>query len=141
MSTNDGHDHTDMVTTSVRRYWLYSNLRFFCRRETHFRQLRQQPGLGSSVTPRLLGCRGSRKAWSQGRTVPTPCLVPAKRKKTGKVDETQKRRSQFIFRAAATSSRLEVTVTSLPPPHLCRIAVFSIKPTFLSKTSSGKLSS
>ena len=60
MSTNDGHDHTDMVTTSVRRYWLYSNLRFFCRRETHFRQLRQQPGLGSSVTPRLLGCRGSR---------------------------------------------------------------------------------
>ena len=36
---------------------------------------------------------------------------------------------------------LEVTVTSLPPPRLCRIAVFSIKPTFLSKTSSGKLSS
>ena len=26
----------------------------------------------------------------------------------------------------------EVTVTSLHPPRLCRIAVFSIKPTFLS---------
>ena len=26
---------------------------------------------------------------------------------------------------------LEVTVTSLHPPRLCRIAVFSIKPTFL----------
>ena len=28
-----------------------------------------------------------------------------------------------------------VTVTSLHPPHLCRIAVFSIKPTFFSQTN------
>ena len=41
----------------------------------------------------------------------------------------------FVFLCLSLSSclySLEVTVTSLHPPRLCRIAVFSIKPTFLS---------
>ena len=38
-----------MVTTSVRRYWLYSNLRLIpVAIEMHFRQLRQQPGLSQA---------------------------------------------------------------------------------------------
>ena len=37
--------------------------------------------------------------------------------------------SFFVF-LSVCRSRLEVTVTSLHPPRLCRIAVFSIKPTF-----------
>ena len=36
--------------------------------------------------------------------------------------------------------RLEVTVTSLHPPRLCRNAVLSIKPTFLSSNTNQRLS-
>ena len=42
--------------------------------------------------------------------------------------------SCFIF--LSVKPCLEVTVTSLPPLRLCRNAVFSIKPTFSSRTSS-----
>ena len=57
-------------------------------------------------------------------------LTPALRAPTG-------RPSTFssVFLCLSLSfclSSLEVAVASLPPPHLCRIAVFSIKPTFLS---------
>ena len=38
----------------------------------------------------------------------------------------------MVARAAAL--RTEVTVTSLHPPRLCRTAVFSVKPTFLSSS-------
>ena len=38
----------------------------------------------------------------------------------------------FLCLSLSFCLSLEVTVTSLHPPRLCRIAVFSIKPTFLS---------
>ena len=40
----------------------------------------------------------------------------------------------FVFLCLSVCS-LEVTVTSLHPPRLCRIAVISIKPTFLSSSN------
>ena len=46
-----------------------------------------------------------------------------------------RRAASTIFSSLALyycACSLEVTVTSLYPPRLCRIAVFSIKPTFLS---------
>ena len=51
----------------------------------------------------------------------------------------------FVFLCLSALSfclySLEVTVTSLHPPLLCRIAVFSIKPTFLSLLPSHDLPS
>ena len=41
----------------------------------------------------------------------------------------------FVLKLRSLHFSLEVTVTSLHPPRLCRIAVFSIKPTFLSAPS------
>ena len=40
----------------------------------------------------------------------------------------------FFYTSIYLSVSLEVTVTSLNPPRLCRIAVFSVKPTFLSES-------
>ena len=54
-----------------------------------------------------------------------PPLLPAKTKSKYCLGRTARRDL-----CHAAFSRLEVTVTSLHPPHLCRIAVFSIKPTF-----------
>ena len=42
----------------------------------------------------------------------------------------------FVYVSIFCLCSFEVTVTSLHPPRLCRIAVFSVKPTFLSSSSS-----
>ena len=66
--------------------------------------------------------RGSHRAWCHPATLsrsPSP----------GPTTATTIFSSLALYYCACS---LEVTVTSLHPPRLCRIAVFSIKPTFLS---------
>ena len=41
----------------------------------------------------------------------------------------------FFYTSIYLSVSLEVTVTSLNPPRMCRFAVFSVKPTFLSEST------